>query len=91
MTSSPWFPKVSEWRGLARQIERERVEAQRARFRKLPVCPAGQCNDTGWVTHPQTIYESRQPVRLPDEQRRLEVLGRIPLHADLPATECADE
>lgn len=89
MTSSPWFPKVSEWRGLARQIERERVEAQRARLRKLPVCPA--CNNTGWVSHPQNHLQDRA-TRCPCvEQRRLEVLGRTPSHAELPATECADE
>jgi hypothetical protein len=74
MTSSSWFPKVSEWRGLARQIERERIEAQRARLRKLPAPLCKDCRDTGW----RQCDDDRVTRCACATQRRLEVLRRVP-------------
>jgi hypothetical protein len=73
-TDAAWFPKTSEWRALAATIERERVEAQRALLRDLPVALCAACDDTGW-----TRDADNRVSRCGCQQvRRLEVRGRRP-------------
>jgi hypothetical protein len=74
-----FFPKTTEWRGVAKKVEAERVEAQRAHLRKFaePVCAT--CADTGWAPD----ADNRVRPCVCRQQRRLEVLGRRP-HPALP-------
>lgn len=84
-TIAEWFPKTSEWRAMARTVERERRDELRARLRSrtTPLCLA--CHDTGWreatglLAGRVTSCECR-------ELRWLEVLGRRPMPA-LPSGE----
>jgi len=80
MTTSSWFPKVGEWRQMARAIERDAIEAQRARLRKLPAPLCSSCRDTGWRQCDDANRVTRCACAT---QRRLEVLGRVP--PSLPA------
>lgn len=77
-----WFPKTSEWRKAARQVERDRYDELRARIQKLssPLCNA--CEDTGWCK----VNPESNRFRVCDcaTLRRLEVLGRRPMPG-LPA------
>jgi hypothetical protein len=76
--SAEWFPKTSEWRTLARSIERERTEEVKARLRRLPTPLCLACDDTGWkAVH--GLYPGRVVACDCRELRRLEVLGRRPM------------
>ena len=86
IANSAWFPKANEWRQMARKIERERVEAQKTRLRKLPVPLCGECHDTGW-RQSDDANSFAQCACL--TQRRLEVLGRVP--PSLPAAGGGEE
>lgn len=66
-----WFPRLGEWRHAVEAIERERVEAQQAMLRGLPMPLCEACSDTGW-----TMHESRASRCGCVLQRRLELLGR---------------
>lgn len=79
-----FFPKSSEWRDAATQIEKSRQlelsERLRAWHRRgLELCYG--CGDTGWVRDETTNAVRRCECQ---DMRRLEVLGRRPLPA-LPA------
>lgn len=76
--SAEWFPKTSEWRAAARDIERERTDALRAQLRRLrePICSA--CDDTGWASIGAVNEPRRVRTCSCQKLRRLEVLGRRP-------------
>lgn len=78
-----WFPKVGEWARVARQIELERIEEQKARLRQAakyaaPLCAA--CDDTGWIVEGTGAKRCACV-----SQRRVELLGRVPPPALPPA------
>jgi hypothetical protein len=82
--TASFFPKSSEWRDAAAQIEKSRqLElSQRLRAyhrRGLELCFG--CGDTGWMRDDTTNRVRRCECQ---DMRRLEVLGRRPLPA-LPA------
>jgi hypothetical protein len=68
-----YFPKTSEWYGLAVRVAAERTEAHRARLRRLPAPLCEDCRDTGW--RPVGNSVERCDCRA---LRQLERLGRRP-------------
>lgn len=68
-----WFPKSAEWRAAAMKVEADRIEAQRALLRKLPVPLCLACDDTGW----ESCGDGVRPCAC-RSVRRAEVLGRRP-------------
>jgi hypothetical protein len=88
-----WFPKTSQWRAAAEAIRRERLDAQRAHLRKAsrPLCRV--CDDTGWAS--VDVVENGPSVRRVTpcacrEERRLEILGHVPLPTLPPTKEAPD-
>lgn len=75
-----FFPKVAEWLGEVRAVERERLDAQRERLRHLPSPACSACDDTGW----ERAADCVKPCGC-RRLRRAEVLGRRPLPALPPA------
>jgi len=75
--SAEWFPKTSEWRAMARQVERDRLNELRARLRQLPVPLCRECEDTGWRRDRADRVSPCDCRKL----RRLEILGRRPMPA----------
>lgn len=73
-----WFPKAPEWRAMARKVEQDRADLQRAILRNLPGRLCLACDDTGWSRNPETNRVSRCDCV---DLRRLEVLGRRPMPA----------
>lgn len=55
--TSAWFPKTSEWRAMTARIEAERLDAQRALLRRLPMPLCDQCGDSGWCEDPTPARE----------------------------------
>lgn len=73
-----WFPKTSEWRKAARDIERERTDALRAQLRRLPAPMCVACDDTGWAAIGAVDEPRRVRTCHCQKLRRLEILGRRP-------------
>lgn len=72
MRGTTWFPKVSEWRQMAKHIECEHIDAQQAMLRKRATPMCAGCGDTGW-----RMLEGNRATRCACvSQRRLELLGR---------------
>jgi hypothetical protein len=73
--AAEWFPKTSEWRAAALQIEHRRKLEQAQLLKALaePLCSI--CNDTGWALDGQErAYRCNC-----QDLRRLELLGRRPM------------
>lgn len=85
--AAQWFPKTSEWREMARKVERQQLLEQNERLRKLHLADqylCTRCDDTGMARGDDNRYGPCACRKL----RRMEVLGLRPMPeppAALPA------